>query len=234
MKKLIFILFFTLINLPTQAQDRVFKYLGRSTMGADHEITLKLKNNKEFFFSEIDDQECYIDKDVSLGKWEQKGQNIILKVSKKLQPKIKTKRTFLKKDTLTIFFRKMDDCNLLKKVLNTVCFYENKDENYYNYTYFRSMHFYDKNNKKIIVKGLQDSQKIEIPTSKKIAKIDFYFPNDSSPNSAKLSLKVSKKIGQIHISNLSRYLKSNFKGYTFILKKKHILLNGLYKLEQVK
>lgn len=221
-----------LVNSFVQAQEDVFKYLTKNVIGGDYEITLTLKENKEFLYNVIDDQLCYETKDVSLGKWEQKGQNIILKVADTLQPKVKIKETFLKKDTLTIFFKKMDDCDLLKKVLNITC-YDNKNEDYFNYYYDRDLHFYDKNNKEIFIYGLQNKEKTEIPMNEKIDKIDFYFPNDWSPNSAKLSIKISENTGQIHISNLSRYLQANFINYTFVLKKKHILMSG-FRIEKVK
>jgi len=221
-----------LVNSFVQAQEGIFKRFTKNVIGGDYEITLTLKENKEFIYTEIDDQLCYENIDVSLGKWEQKGQNIILKVSDTLQPKVEIKETFLKKDTLTIFFKKMDDCALLKKVLNRTC-YDDKDEDYFNYYYFRDLHFYDKNNKEIFINGLQNLEKIEIPMNKKIDKIDFYFPNDWSPNSTKLSVKISENTGQIHISNLSRYFKTNFVTYTFVLNKKHILMKG-FRIEKVK
>lgn len=224
-----------MINYYVQAQGGVFRYLTKNVINGDYEITLTLKENKEFLYSKIDDQQCYVNKEVSLGKWEQNGQNIILKVTDTLKPRVEIKNTFIKKDTLTIFFKKMDDCDLLKKVFNKKCYecYEDKDEDYFNYTYERDLHFYDENNKQIFINGLQNSEKIEIPTNKKIAKIDFYFPNDWSPNSAKISVKVSENTGQIHISNLSRYLQENFTNYSFVLSKKHILMNG-FRIEKVK
>lgn len=231
MKKTICILIFLIVNYYGLAQDAVFRHLTKNVMGGDYEITLTLKENNEFLYSEIDDQECYVNTGVSLGKWEQKGKNIILKVADTIQPKIKIEKPFLKKDTLTIFFKKMNDCDLLNKVLHTPC-YDDKDEDYFNYYGERDLHFYDKDGKEISI-GLQNKAKIEIPTHKKIAKIDFYFPNDWSPNSAKLSLKVSDNTGQIYISNLSGYLQSNFDSSTFVLNKNHILLNG-FRIKKVK
>lgn len=225
MKKIIYTIFIMLLNSTTYAQEGVYKYLTQNVIGGDYEITLTLKANKEFLYSAIDDQLCYANKYVSLGKWEHKGENIILNVADSLQPKINIKEPFLKKDTLTIFFKKMDDCNLLEKASDKTC-YDIKDKNYFNYYYDRDLHFYDKNNKEIFIYGIQNSEKIEIPMNKEIDKIDFYFPNDWSPNSTKLSVNISEKTGQIYITNLSRYLKANFINYTFLLKKKSIVMSG--------
>lgn len=238
MKKVICILSFVLISYYVKAQEGIFKYITKNVINGNYEITLTLKKNKEFSYSEIDDQQCYISKDVSMGKWERKGENIILEVSDTLKPKVKIKETFLKKDTLTIFFKRMDECDLLKKVFNQTSYesyecYEDKNENYFNYTYHRDLHFYDKNNKQVFIYGLQNKEKIEIPINKKIAKIDFYFPNDWSPNSAKISVKVSENTGQIHINNLSQYLQENFNSYSFVLSKKHIVMSG-FRIEKVK
>lgn len=210
---------------------KVYKFLGVNAMDNDYEIILKLNEKQQFFFSERDDQECYETLIVSSGIWEQKDKNIILKVSEKLKPKITVKNTFLKKDTLTIFFNNID-CKLLQKIVDVAC-----DDYEDEYTFFRDIHFYDRDNKEISMQ-LQNRGKIEIPTNRKIEKIDFYFPDDRSPNSTKISVKISEETGLIEIDNLSRYVQANFKNYSFVLDKEYILMNGFriknLKLEQVK
>jgi len=131
MKKLICILSFVFITFCVQAQNNVFMYNTKNRI-----IILTLKENNFFLYNEIFwlGRRNFIEEPTS-GKWEQNGQNIILKTSETLKPKVKIKKTFLKKDTLTIFFKKTENCVLLKNSLNIDSFNHNNEEYSYERDY---------------------------------------------------------------------------------------------------
>ncbi len=209
-----------------QGQNNTFSYYSYpDKYGFSKEIILTLNSNNSFAYKFIDDQVCYEDIYVSFGNWEQKGDSIKLYVADSLKAKVFFIEKTLKKDTLTIFFKRTNEKSLL-----------NDNEYYYDsggteFHGLRQLFFYNEKNDKIKIsykyKGI-----LEIPQNKNIKRIEMYIPNTKHKDNY-LEIKIPKNTGQIFIKNLSRYLITNFERYSFLKKNNTIIMKypwGKYKL----